>query len=225
MTTAVHKRAQEIHAEGLLAYREGKIPLFKGFPTTLNRRFITALRFKENTAWSITKAIVLPLDRLEYELDVAFFLAQRDFPLHSTLMEGLTEEESPYLPHFYSLKRNSELLSLRSTLRGLEINYSNLVLDKSGNILLLAEDIPDVIPASRKMLARLYREHRLAPLPIHDILHITVGRVMQFPNENPAHIAEFLEEFGTIAKSIMRSGLPLVVSSETTGENSYEFLT
>lgn len=218
------QKAQKIHTEGLATFRAGKVPLFVGFPPELNRRFITAIRFKEATSWPLMTRIMLRLITLEHALDLQFFLAMRDFPLHSTLMEGVVDGDSSCCEVFQTLLQDPVLTRLRSSLDGETINFPYLALDKAGNVLLVAEEIPDAVAGFRENIASVYQRYGLKPRIIEGLLHITIARVVEFPSSNPSQIEDFLDGFDAI-KNGVRTGLQLIASSETAAGASIAFLT
>lgn len=194
---------------------------FKGFPEAIKDRFISAAVFDEKSLQEIDERILSRLKKLESECGVEFFLASRDFPLHSTIMEGEykgnddTEKDELF----------KELAdSLPVEIQGLQIPYNYVLIDK-GNVLLVAQNIPEQISAARTSLKEFYAESGLNPLLLENILHCSLARLKKIPEnfEPDKYIKELIDIRHTLSNPNYGDPIVLTVNKVVRG-NSYDFV-
>lgn len=164
---------------------ESGIQEFPGFPEGLKSRFSLLLRFTSGSEQEVKDRISGPIQDIGRQLGIGFIIAGRDYPLHSTLLEGLYEGQDAVVRDklFESLSKNPEIAKITNGLLGERLIYKYLLLDK-GNLLLAAIDIPAHLINFREELAELYRGSGLKPLPLDNLLHISLARMVQLPEEN-----------------------------------------
>ncbi len=171
-----------MNRSGIAALRSGKIEEFKGFSDSLANRFVIALTFSPSSLTRVgrlTQAIRMGIER---GMGIKMIIADIDFPLHSTVMEGFEAPQSVEARKqiFSSLSENESLRQLASALEGQFIEYKYLLLDK-GNIILTAIDIPDFILETRRELEGIYMEAGLKPALLDNLLHISLARMIHIP--------------------------------------------
>ncbi|MBI3421151.1 MAG: hypothetical protein HY006_03745 [Candidatus Sungbacteria bacterium] len=222
---SVVNKAMRIAEEGKAAFVNGTFGTFEKFPESLRNRFTVALRFDAHSEWECGGNIV---DRLLLSLELntegwKLFLAQRDFLLHVTLLEGMYEgsDAAERYRIFRELNTNISIAEVAENIRGMVIPFKLLIPDKGGNILLLADEIPDLILEAREQLATTYAKYGLRPLLIEDLLHATVARVMNLPTDAGTQV---LDKLAQISRAFAHEPLTLRVS-HVVAMNSYDFLT
>ncbi|HEY4498885.1 MAG TPA: hypothetical protein VJH94_02355, partial [Candidatus Paceibacterota bacterium] len=166
MSNPVLEKANRIHEAGLIAVENGEVVGFR-WPGDLIQRFNCSVRFDDS---------VLNLFRVLQEVsdsalegNVALLLAGVHYPLHCTLGEGLTSDGSVAPDEFIFDGGAHELI-------GEEWSFSELVVDK-GNLLLAASEIPNLVLTVRVSLEAFYTRMGLKPMPIKDLLHISLARI------------------------------------------------
>lgn len=172
------------HAGTQALYQKGGISEFAGFPESLRDRLNVALKFTTESETLLRERVIEPLLLIGNGLGIEFILAGRDFPYHSTLLEGLYEGKDPTKrQQKFKAATNTEEIKRLKDLAGMRIAYKYLLIDK-GNLLLTAIDIPDWVINTRSGLAVVYQNHGLKPLPLENILHISVARITRLPTED-----------------------------------------
>ena len=203
---------------------EGEIKKFEGFGEGIKRKFSTAFLFSVESEQELQSRILAPLEQIGNEAGINFYLAGRDFPIHSTVEEGLYQgsEESEMNALFSRLSSDEQrVLAEQMPARPLVYNY--LLMDK-GNVILTATSIPDEIIELRRKLSDFYTKHGLKPLPINDLLHITIGRMTELPASSPKEQFErYRLAMIRLRHEISRAPLELSVSQFYTG-SSFKFL-
>lgn len=228
MSDALLAKATDIHQAGTAAFQSGTASLFTGFESGIANRYMASVRFKPGSEWELRLRVLQPLLDLETRVsDFKLFLALRDYPLHATVMEGRYDgaEFRERDAIFAAIARDARIWALRQALCNTEISLRYLCLDKSGNLILAAQAIPPRVAEAREALAQIYTEHRLTPLMITDLLHVTVGRVKALgsprrPDDN------LLEVVYNLRREILGEPVKMVVGPDMPiGLNSLEFLT
>lgn len=214
-TSGTGKKYAGIDRAGTAAlYQEGSIKEFPGFPESLNNRFNVSLLFTPDSEAEFKRRVTDPLREIGNELGIEFYLASRDFRIHSTLLEGLYEgtDTNEGQNKFERIKANQTVQSL-DNLVGKTLQYKYLLIDK-GNILLTAIDIPEWVLKARTDLSRVYSEQGLKPLNMTNILHISVGRMTQLPSKDRAEkFKTYRQEVAHLRHQISSSPLVLEVGT------------
>lgn len=158
---------------------------FPGFPESLKSRFSLVLRFTSGSEQEIKDRISGPIQDIGEQLKIGFIIAGRDYPLHSTVLEGLYESQDFVSRDklFESLSESPEIAKITSDLLGKKLIYKYLLLDK-GNLLLTAIDIPAHLINLREELASLYKQKGLKPLSLDNLLHISLARMVNLSEED-----------------------------------------
>lgn len=200
---------------------EAQVKDYLPTPEESKRRFNTALRFEGDSEAIFRERVMGPLEQAERDFSTHLTIAVRDFPLHATVMEGRFEgaEENKKLETFTDVEK--ELAAeLESVLMGQEIEFKYLLIDK-GNLLLTASNIPEIIIAIRERLNAVYAAHDLKPLPMKNILHVTVSRMVQKPQGEPDFVVAILRAYRAqmlaLRRSISKDPLRLKVGTVYTG--------
>lgn len=148
-----------------------------------------------------------------------FFLAGRDFKLHSTLLEGLYEgtDVAERQQKFAQVLDGQSVGALLNGLVGKTIEYKYLLVDK-GNLLLTALEIPEWVLAAREELAEAYTGQGLKPLLITDMLHISAARITGLPTEDQAQkLRVYGQRMAKLRHQISAEPLVLEIGAASTG--------
>lgn len=196
----LESKCERIHAAGLETLRSGKINLFTGFPQQMRSRFNVSVLFDGPSQLQFEERIIRPLGTISKELGLDWYLASDAFSVHSTVLECETEVGHADVEGLVKKIDLNQLLCER-------LVFSELLLDKS-NLLLNSLEIPPIHHLMRNNLAEFFTGvgH---PLPLEDILHITVGRLMKL-NE-PDVLREYVERMLVFRASIKKDPLTLIV--------------
>ena len=165
-------KCDRIHTEGLRAIGEGKLPLFSGFPPSLEKRFNASVIFTRESTLVARERLIEPIKEKSRQLGLRYFLADADFPFHSTLKEAEWKGEVGTLDRdFEAAEKTASALS--SGLVGETFEYSLLL--AGGNVLLCSDEVPPKVEAFRSELEKSLGQS-FSPLPL-DFLHSTLCRL------------------------------------------------
>ena len=180
----IGRKFAEIDLAGRKALSEGEIQKFEGFPENLKKRFNVSARFTSDSEKEFAERVVRPVKDIAAQLGIDFIVAGEDFPLHSTMLEGLYQgaDEAERQTLFSDLKDNISFQERLNALNGLEVPYKYLLMDR-GNIILNSVEIPYSILEIREFLTKYYAEQKLKPLAMDNILHISAARMIKLPEE------------------------------------------
>jgi len=203
--------------------QEGAIKELEGFGETLKNRFLVAIQFAPESRQEVQKRVINEVEQIEVNCKMEFFLTNRDFPLHSTIEEGVYQGDDDSIKGEVFAEMAKELKQLNWQMLNEPLTYKYVLIDK-GNIILTAIEIPDVVTKLRRELTTFYTAHQLKPLPIEHILHVTVGRITRLPGE---HEEEALEKYKRrmiqLRHDIAKNPLKLSIGEMFAG-SSYDFL-
>lgn len=132
----IAEKYAKIDLEGRKALKkEDSVNKFEGFSENLKNRFGTVMIFNEESKKLLKESLIDKIESISKETEIDFALAGRDFPIHSTLLEGLCDDEKTSKAVFEKIKGNIELIEVINSLNNLEVEFKYLLIDK-GNILL-----------------------------------------------------------------------------------------
>jgi hypothetical protein len=159
------------HETGREKLLSGNIPLFAGVQEAMKGEMMVAVKLKElGHRFFVILAQLGGLESSGYR----FFLADRDFPTHSTVQVSVDGHEAC-----------SELMAGQDFIKTNTLSFNRLVLDGGGNIVLMNEEVPDEISHWRGWASQVMTEHGGQPKPL-PIFHATVARIISFNNEKLA---------------------------------------
>lgn len=209
-----------INRNGKEAVRNEDIVKFEGFPESIKNRFISAVTFDEHSSSQLESRVLSKLKELEDKTGIEFVMALRDYPLHSTLMEGEykgdNQDERDEL-----FERLTDDLPL--DIQGLKLQYDYVLIDK-GNVLLVAKTIPEEVLKARESLKNFYGDSGLKPLLLENILHCSLARIKSLPADFAPD--KYTKELIDIRHSVSNLDEPLVLTvGRVVKGNSYNFLT
>ena len=218
---------EQIDRKGMQILENASFKKFSGFPKSLENRFHVSIRPTEYSKKEIKEVIVSKLESLESVWGAKFFLANRNFPIHLTVFEGLYEGDSEAERDgiFKGLKNNELFAHIINDLKSSPIKLEHLLID-GGNLLLAAAEIPSSIIQIRQILEEKYRLAGLKPLAIIDILHSTIARIAEMPG-SPAEqdfLKKYIEDMVGLKHQIALKPIILLPSDLNTN-NAYSVLT
>ena len=164
----VLEKIRSIHVLGEAAYQAGTVKLFTGFPDSLRNRFNVCVVIDGS---ELSEKIC----RAAESLGLEFILAGRNFPLHSTMLEGLWEGDLENRDVVFG-RVLQEITPRLEEFPPPMPHYHRLVLDGSGNLLLLSTYVPGEVLRLREYLTEVYERQGLKPLPLDNLFHCTVMR-------------------------------------------------
>lgn len=184
----VLEKYRAIIHDGMQAYRDGSVKPFGGFIGLENRYNISA-RFTPDSEKVLQSEVVEYLDGVgpAYGL-VGLFVGNKPrttFPFHSTVLEGryngVSEVEKDEI--FRDVRKDPRLLEVMGLVSGTSIAFDHLLLAKE-SILVAASQIPASIQEAREILVEVYSVRGLEVLPMDNILHSTMVRILQIPRSD-----------------------------------------
>ena len=210
----------------VLAEEGPSIREFPAFPEELKKNFSSALIFSEDSREQVREKVIKKLHLIGERVGIAFLEAGADYPLHATLLEGISnEEEQSREDTFRSLRENGGLTQSLDRLAGLQLEFKYILLDR-GNVLLTAVDIPEEIIGMREELKDVYENAGLQSRPLENILHISLARMREIPKGANAQsqFAEYKKAMIQLRHEISSNPLRLDVAA-VTRDQTYRFLT
>jgi hypothetical protein len=191
---------------------------FTTFPETLKNRFIVALEFTPESINDVEGRVFSKLRDVESNFGIKFMLSGRDYPIHSTLMEGLFEGEDENSREEIFAKLQNELLF---GLEGNQVQFDYVLLDGS-KLLLVAKSIPHTILEAREKLSEQYDTFGLKPLGMQNILHSSLARISQIPDQFDRE--KYKKEIIDLRHSVSSNPLNLTIGN-VAKEQSHQYLT
>ena len=216
-----------IDARGRVALSKGDAPEFPGFNESLKNRFGVVLRFDPDSLETYTKRLKQPLIELADKLGYGIMIAERDYPLHITIMEGIYEgtDSQKRDDLFASVAQDQTLAELAIPLVSLKICANALLIDK-GNVLLTAINIPSEVGNARESLKQYYDAHGLKPAVIKNLLHSSVARITSYPEDadKTSLLREYHKKLLSLRRDILHHPLELKVD-QVSRMGTYSLLT
>jgi len=218
----VGRKYAKIDLSGRKAIEQDEVVEHSGFPESLRDRMNASLLFDPDSEDIIRATILDQVEQLEKQLGIEFIIAGRDYPIHSTLLEGLyerqpdkneTDSDEARGRIFTSLERDKSISEALNELIGRQLNYKYLLLDK-GNLLLTATEIPEDILKARDSLAEKYKAAGLKPLYMANILHLSLSRIAKLPEDEGGRkraLAEYKQELIKMRHRVSSDPLKLTV--------------
>lgn len=175
-------KSQKIHANGMEAVAQGGLTLFNGYPKDFEMRYTVAGLFSSAESSLVH---LLSLVRMAAEAcNLSLHLADRDFPLHTTIGECVFPEG------FNLWHAHGSPFSFEG--QDNELVFSELVMDKS-KVLLTASTIPEWFLNLRKEVNRAYTTLGFKALPIENLLHISLANIKSGSDEEIRAFAEQMD--------------------------------
>ena len=175
-TNPVTQKYAKIREGGRRAYQDGTVKNFAGFPESLKKRISMLLSFD---AESSSRIEAVPAKLVSDNRSYRFLVASRDFPLHTTLLEGEASVEVNVFSDTLQKLRND----VSEDLLGQEVVFDQLIADAGGSIILAATEIPECVLDARMLIVESYQSEGLKVLPLDNILHSTQVRVVGFADD------------------------------------------
>ncbi|KKT58269.1 MAG: hypothetical protein UX91_C0002G0036 [Candidatus Amesbacteria bacterium GW2011_GWB1_47_19] len=199
---------------------QGEFVEFKSFPEEeLRKRFGITLTFDESSQQEFLKRITEPLQKVAESTGAELFMAGIDFPLHSTVLE--IKREDAVIPEKEE-KMRKIILGENNIRRlpGLTLSFDYMFVDKGGNTVIAATNIPQVILSARETVSSDGIREGFSPLPLTNILHISVARLTKLPDES--NMTQYYKMSG-IRPALRFKPLQMTVGS-VNAENTWNFL-
>lgn len=180
-TNPVIEKYRSISTGGWNAAQESGLKEFSEFPEAIRHRFNVAALLTPESRGELTARILTPLSEQAARVRTQLFLAGNDFPIHCTILEStLPDDLRPQEQQIYN-RLSQELSSepVITQLAGKKMTFDDLLVDRGGNVILVARQISQVVLDSRITLAQKYASAGLAPILMENILHISLARPTQ----------------------------------------------
>src|SRR3989344_2017740 len=147
----VIKKLNGIHEAGTAALRAGSVEPFIGYPESLKNRFGVYLQYEELSEQLVRQVVLDEVGIIGEDLGIEFFMSGRPapngYPMHTTILEGLCQEEDIDKRDFlFNILSNVGLKTMPGVLfdtdvKGSQLRFDSVLVDK-GPILLAATEIP-----------------------------------------------------------------------------------
>ena len=212
----IRKKIRTIRKAGEKAVLTGTVNIFQGWSEELKKRVFLGLEFEENHAH---RNIVSKLEDLETRYGVQFAIGGRDYPLHTTIQEAKGD--------FFDLRIDKNFsLFVPGTVLGRNLIFEKVVLDGSGNLLYVTDDIKDWVYSARESVSRNFSALGLEPIPLDNLLHSTLCRIVYAGKKKKDRVS-VLKKLRHIAQQETRAlKQPTVfLSKRTVLDTTYYYLT
>jgi hypothetical protein len=214
-------KSANIDRKGKKALSRAEVNPFKHSPEENQRRFNVAVRFEEPSVAEFQGRVIAELEEAEKQFGIKLLIAGRDFPLHSTILEGRSEAPAEEKERLFTDVNAQVQDQLASSLKGQDIDFKYLLIDK-GNLLMTSMDIPESVLAARQTLTQTYAQNGLKPLPITNLLHFTVARMTELPAD-PEIFKRYKDAMIKLRHSISGNPLHMRISEIYSG-STYDLL-
>lgn len=225
------RKYAKIDIFGRKAIKQKSIIEHKNFPESLKNRLNFSVCFNENSIERLDENLISKLRSLENYLGIKMIIAGRDFPLHSTILEGLFESKINEPADDADKRKNnifSEIINDQEFINNLikklsnqNIDFKYLLIDKE-TLILTADEIPEAILEIRKKLEEKYKDKKLKPLLMENILHMTISKITQLPDDEE-NLEKYKKEIINLRHEVSANPLTLTIENINIG-NSYEFI-
>ncbi len=213
-----------IGTKGFDAAQAGGYKEFTGFTDALRNRMNASVSFTQGSDAQVSARIASIIAREGGELGMDFLLAGQDFPIHSTLLEGLIpDSDQPQRENVLNQAREGvNRLPQVTGVVGQSLVFDDLLVDGGGSVILVAKDIPTAIKDARAALANDYQTRGLGSVfsgttlhtAMNDILHISLAR----PRKIPAGVQEkYYDVLAKLGIEVGRNPLSLQIAQVFTG--------
>lgn len=217
---AVGRKYAEIDRGGRSKIDIGEVKEFTGFSEAFERRTNIWLEFTHESTQTIIDRVSRKIEEIERETGIKFYLAGRDFPIHSSLKQGevgsdgkLTEEDREIL--VTRLSEDKQLQDSAQQLEGKLIEFKYLLF-AGGDAILTCTDIPEEIDEIRKQATKSYAEQAVDSIdPAQEILHMTIARMTEMQKDNElkgVQLLQYKRRMIELRHEISSNPLSLVVS-------------
>ena len=193
----VRVKINSIRLAGKVAFEKGEVKLFEGFPCSLRFRVNVSVLMRNNNEFDLLMKTIRDAAKSE---GLSPFTANIDYPAHCTLLEAECGEECwKKLARLWEeisiiLAANNGFLQI-----GDSLEFSELVVNSSGDVLLMATEVPDNIKSLRRMIADAYANFKLEPRSIEDIMHMTLQRIHKTNASTPDVLRGYSKRIENIA--------------------------
>jgi hypothetical protein len=189
LVNAVLEKSVKMHTDGMAAIEKGGVKLFEGYSPDVSKRYMVAGSFEFQTE---VDSLIDLITQNARSCNVELFCATKDFPLHTTIGEG-------EVPEGMSIENMEGDFASHKGKRALV--FSELVM-QNGNILLTVEDIPDWFYQLRDEVNKAYAMLGFTPLPIENLVHITLARITQGNDQAIRNFSVIIDELRHDVKKV-----------------------
>ncbi len=169
-TQKLRARYASIRRATNLLFKQRAVAPHPGFKREWENRVTLAVTFTPESnqrIWAMASGYT-------EETRLMCLVGDRDFPLHTTIVEGGLEEV--IRPNRFPLTFNALRNALKGCLGGVEIHFNHVIHDGRGTILLASDQIPPIFANARTLAKTVFTESGFEPLRL-DILHCTALRI------------------------------------------------
>jgi hypothetical protein len=201
------------------------IKIFNGFSEDLKNRLNCAILFSDESNDQINQRIASNIEIIGKENEVGFILGGKDYPFHSTLLEGLFEgiQVSDREKIFKEIIESGEFKENIQNLSGIQIQFKYILIDKE-NVLLTSTDMPEEIERVRLELGHIYEKCGLKPIKMKNILHLSIARISKLPQNKEEALKNYKKDMIGLRHKISSDPIILEVSA-VSFKSAYDLLT
>lgn len=194
----VLEKIKDLRMKGAQAYENGEVKLFHAFPLNTPDRFNVSIVIEGLLGHQFARQV----RDAARNLGLKFILAGTDYPLHSTMRDGLWEGTSIENRDLVFAAVQKEIGSGLSKFPPPRMEFTDLVLDASGNLLLMSKRMPDEVLRLRTYLDLVCGRHGLKPLPLDNMFHCTLLRLRDVPENAPDSLQAYRDEIVKIGRDM-----------------------
>lgn len=191
---------------------------YEGIPAETRKRFNVALRPGISSVEQLKRTSDDILSTAE-NVDAVMSLAGRDYPYHITILE-LRQEDGDISPETEEMLAceiaRNEIIQGASTT---QVSLDYFFIDKGGNVIFAAKQIPQEIIDARDEIARIGEKYGLKPLLLTNILHMSAARPLKVPSMDKRPEYYRMSE----ARSVINKN-PVVVRGQISGKTAWNLL-
>ena len=181
-------------------------------PKLWEQDFTSFLIFTPESEALIQKRVIDRIKTIGDKLGIEFFLAGKDYPMHSIAQSSVYEtEDAAKRMEVYEQARSPEMQERMEKWSGMPITYKYLMVNDNA-ITLNSTEIPAEIKDFRESVKPALEGHGIKVLPMENILHITIARITKLPDQDrEERLQEFKKELIKLRHELSSDPMQLTV--------------
>ncbi len=194
-------RYMEISTNGASALRTGEAKAFTGFDTIPGDQYVVAQILKPSIRF---EGLIREMQKIEKQSEASFLIADRDYPLHTTILQG----EGACTDFADFINFSDSLWERWMELGEDEIFLGHQIIPAKDTVIIGSAIEPLWTRISRFAMSQRFINNKMSP-KVPDIVHCSLCRLKKLPQ----NVETYLSLVGTVNEAIAIDPLVLEVDS------------
>ncbi len=227
MSTLTTEKYTQISQDGEKSFKEGTaktIGPVETWPLAWRDEYHVAVYFDESSNKLIKDIAIELLKSIALQNNADYWFAEEAFPIHATMVSGYKEVDGKILEGtretqeaYLSMINDSVFKKISAEIKNIIISFDDILIT-GDNVILTASEIPLRILNFRNSVSDLEKINGLIPKTLDNILHVTIGRLKQIPDDEDSRI-RFIDAFQGLRALIASNPITVITSSVFNGRN------